>query len=690
MSQNKNPLKAKKIGYNFTLHGQTITDNYAWMRSAGWPQKIDEPDILEYLEAENAHYQNYMQSFSEERLELFEELKARIKLTDLSTYVKKDDYYYYHRTEENLDYPIYCRKKGSIEAHEEVILDVNLIAQGQKFTAIGSLAVDPSHNLIAYSVDFEGDETYIIYIYDLAKQELLPDQIPDTCGNIIWHQKEPILFYTPVDKQWRRNKVQYHRLGKKWTQDKVIFEEEDQLFSLSIDQSASKELMFIESGGHDSTEIYYINITNKLDIKPKLITKRQASVQYQVDHDGIYFYKHTNDRAENFYIARCLFGNFSSNDKWEEYIKHDENRYLFSFDITKDYLLLEYKNKGLAELLVHNTTDNSQKHIKFPDVAYTAHIYSTNFPKNDIRILYSSLTRPATTFQYDAVSDTMHTLKTDEIPSGFNPTDYHIERIFAHTDDGVDVPITLAYKKSLFKKTGQNPLYLYGYGSYGIELSASFRNSAISIINRGFVFALAHTRGGDECGQKWYEDAKFLNKKRTFTDFIRVAETLCQEKYTSKGNIIMAGGSAGGMLVGAVMNMRPELFKAAIAHVPFVDVLNTMLDETLPLTPGEFKEWGNPKIQPYFEYIKSYSPYDNVTHQEYPALLVTAGLSDPRVGYWEAAKWVAKLREMRKDNNTLIFKTNMNFGHAGASGRFDYLLEIAEDLVFIIDQFKKQ
>lgn len=689
MFQNNNSLKAKKTAHHFTLHGQTITDNYAWMRSAGWPQKVDEPDILEYLEAENANYQNYMQNFSVERLELFEELKARIKLTDQSTYVKKDDYYYYHRTEENLDYPIYCRKKGSVEAQEEIILDVNVIAHGQKFTAIGALSINPSHNLLAYSVDYEGDETYIIYVYDLVKQELLSDQIPDTCGNIIWHQKEPIFFYTPVDQQWRRNKVLYHQLGKNLSQDKVIFEEMDQLFSLSIDQSASKELMLIESGGHDSTEIYYINIASKLDIKPKLITKRQPSVQYQVDHDGIYFYKHTNDKAENFYIARCLFDNFTPDKKWEEYIKQDKTRYLFSFDITKDYLLLQYKNQGLTELSVYDKINNCHKHISFPDVAYTAQIYSTHFLHNDIRILYSSLTRPATTFQYDPISDTMHTLKTDSIPSGFNPTDYHIERIFAHTDDGVDVPITLAYKKRLFKTTGQNPLYLYGYGSYGIELSASFRNSAVSIMNRGIVFALAHTRGGDECGQKWYEDAKFLNKKRTFTDFIKVAEILCEKQYTSKGQIIMAGGSAGGMLVGAVMNMRPELFKAVIAHVPFVDVLNTMLDETLPLTPGEFKEWGNPKIKDYFEYIKSYSPYDNVTAQEYPALLVTAGLSDPRVGYWEAAKWVAKLRDMRTNNNTLIFKTNMSFGHAGASGRFDYLLEIAEDLVFVIDQFKK-
>ncbi|MCP5369295.1 MAG: S9 family peptidase [Rickettsiaceae bacterium] len=684
------PPKAKKIPYSFNVNGHTINDDYAWLRSASWPQKIDEQDIIEYLEEENAYYQNYMQSFDDERLKLFEELKSRIQLTDQSTYVKKDEYYYYNRTEEHLDYPIYCRKKGSIDAKEEIILDLNIIAEGEKFTAIGSLAPNPSHNLLAYSVDLEGDETYIIYIYDLVNQQLLSDRIPDTCGNIIWHQTEPILFYTPVDKQWRHNKVKYHKLGNKWQKDKIIFDETDPLFAVNIQESASKEIIFIESKGHDSTEIYYINIAKKLDTRPKLITQRRASVQYQIEHDGTYFYKRTNDKAKNFHIVKCLSDNFSPRNQWEICIDHDETKYLFSFDITKNYLLLKYKNNGIPELIVHDKLGNKQKPISFPEVAYTAHIYSTNFLENDIRITYSSLSRPATTFQYDPNDGKLHVMKSQKIPLGFKSDDYQVERIFADTEDEVQVPITLIYKKSLFKKDGKNPLYLYGYGAYGIAVSASFRNSTISMVDRGFVFAIAHIRGGDELGQSWYEDAKFLNKKRTFTDFIRAAEVLCTQQYTSQGNIIIAGGSAGGMLVGAVMNMRPELFKAVIAHVPFVDVLNTMLDDTLPLTPGEFKEWGNPKMQGYFEYIKSYSPYDNVTQQNYPALLVTAGLADPRVGYWEAAKWVAKLRELKKDDNTLIFKTNMKFGHAGASRRFDYLLEIAEDLVFIFHQFESK
>ncbi|MBA2629298.1 MAG: S9 family peptidase, partial [Rickettsiaceae bacterium] len=378
---------------------------------------------------------------------------------------------------------------------------------------------------------------------------------------------------------------------------------------------------------------------------------------------------------------------YSATKPWSTYIAEKKDKYLSSFDLTQNYLLMNYKVKGLAELVARNLNNETQQVLNFPENTYTAGIYSTNFKENDIRINYSSLARPDTVYSYDFNSNKLSTLKVQEIPSGFDPEEYATERVFVKTD-GVEVPVSLFYKKSLFKGDGSNPLYLYGYGSYGLSIAPSFRSSAVSLVNRGFIYAIAHIRGGDDLGHDWYEDAKFLNKKRTFSDFIAVTEELINLNYTSKGNIVIVGGSAGGMLVGNVINQRPELFKAVIAHVPFVDVLNTMLDENLPLTPGEYKEWGNPKEKDYFEYMKSYSPYDNVSKQNYPSLFVSAGLSDPRVGYWEAAKWVARLRDRKLGDNVIIFKTNMSFGHSGASGRFDYLKEAAEDLVFITKIFK--
>lgn len=368
---------------------------------------------------------------------------------------------------------------------------------------------------------------------------------------------------------------------------------------------------------------------------------------------------------------------------WENYIA-ESKQYLAGYDVSNDYLTLNYRDCGLPVIKVKHFDSGLEKHIKFPDQSFSASGSVANFVENDLRIAYSSLARPATAFSYDFANNKLSILKTQKIPSGFNPDEYMVERVLATSSDGTEVPISLLYKKSLFKKDGSNRLYLYGYGSYGIAVPPTFRNTAISLVNRGFVYAIAHIRGGDDLGHDWYEAAKFLTKKRTFEDFIASAEYLIAQQYTAKGNITICGGSAGGLLIGAVLNEKPELFKAAIAHVPFVDMLNTMLDESLPLTPGEFKEWGNPKDKKYFEYILSYSPYENIKSQKYPALMVTAGLSDPRVGYWEAAKWVARLRERKTDSNKIIFKTNMEAGHRGASGRFDYLKEEADDLLFIL------
>ena len=676
---------AKKVNNIHEIHSTKNNDEYAWLRSKGWPDKVSEEEILSYLKAENLYFEQFISPLEEEKNKFFEELKGRIKLADQSTYVKKDDYYYYTRTEEDKDYSIYCRKKGSKEANEEILLDVNKLAENKKYTSIGSFSVSPDHKLLAYSVDYTGGEKYTIKIYDLEAKQYLPDEIENTIGSIVWHENLPGFFYTPTDENWRNDKVLFHKLGDKSESDKLIFHEQDKLYLVGIHKTGSKKYVNISSRGHDCNENYLILMDDENFI-PRLIKPRKDKIFYDIDHNGDYLYIYTNEGAENFRIMRAKIDNFQDVNSWQIFVDEKKQEYLFGCDITANFIILNYKVKGLPAAIIKNLSSGEEKTINFPDDAFTANSYSTNFKEDDIRVDYSSLSRPNTVFEYKFDQNKLNILKIQEIPSGLNSDEYNVERIFVK-NEGVEVPVSLFYKKSLFKKDGTNPLYLYGYGSYGISIPPSFRNSAISLVNRGFVYAIAHIRGGDDLGHQWYEAAKFLNKKRTFNDFIAVSEYLIDQKYTSKGNIVIVGGSAGGMLIGNVINEKPEFYKAAIAHVPFVDVLNTMLDDSLPLTPHEFKEWGNPQEKEYFEYIKSYSPYDNVKAQNYPHLFVTAGLSDPRVGYWEAAKWVARLRSLKTDNNLLLLKTNMSFGHSGASGRFDYLKEAAEDLVFIMNVF---
>lgn len=680
------PPIAAKVPYKFKIHNEEIQDEYNWLRGQAWPEKVIEKEILDYLDEENKYFESFIAPLKEQKKYIFEELKGRIKLEDQSTYIKKDNYYYYTRIEKDKDYEIYCRKEGTTNVTEEILLNVNKLAKGKKFIKICSFSISPDHKIMAYSVDDTGGEKYIIKVFDLETRQYLSDEISNTIGPIVWNEDNLGFFYTPTDQNWRFDKVKYHTIGTDPLMDKLVFQENNQLYSVSVSKSSSKNYIFINVSGYDNNEFYYIKM-NDIILTPHLIKAKAEGVIYSIDHNGEYFYMHTNEQVKNFYLLRVKSQAYEINKPWEIFVTEDKNKYLSSFDLSQRYLLLNYKAAGLPISVVIELATKTAKTIKFPDQAFTASIYSTNFEENDIRIDYSSLSRPATTYQYHFENETLFVLKTQEIPSEFNPKEYNIERIFAETD-GVKVPISLLYKKSLFKKDGTNPLYLYGYGSYGINIPPSFRNMAISLVNRGFIYAIAHIRGGDDLGHDWYEAAKFLTKKRTFDDFIACAESFVQKKYTSKGNIVIAGGSAGGMLIGNVINQRPELYKAAIAHVPFVDVLNTMLDENLPLTPQEFKEWGNPKDKKYFDYIRSYCPYSNVKKQSYPYLFITAGLTDPRVGYWEAAKWVAKLRANKTDNNLLIYKTNMNFGHQGASGRFDYLKEVAEDLVFIINLFK--
>ncbi len=673
-------MSIKKIPHKISLHGHELIDNYHWMRDVKWPQ-VEDKDILEYLSKENELAGEFFQQHAMDKDKIFNEIKGRIKLQDQSTYVKDGDFFYYDKIAADENYRVYCRKKFSKNTKEEIILDVNKLAKGQKFTSLGSISVSPDDKLVAFSIDHDGDERYKLKILNLATREYLNDEISDVIGSIIWHERLNGFFYNKLDVNWRHNKVFFHLLGTDASQDKLIYHEQDNKFNSNVGKSSSRKFIFISSSSANCNESYFIKMDDD-DLTLHLIESRKEEIFYDLDHNKEYFYISTNDTGDNFRIVRTKIET-TQKEYWEEYIALDLERYLESFDITDKYLILNYKHLGIVKPEVIELESGNKKIINFKDPVYEAGAYSTNFEENDIRLSYSSLAQPNIIYQYDFNNESLDLLKEQEIPSGFDSSLYQVERLWVDSED-VKVPVTILYKKATFNKDGINPLYLYGYGSYGISVSSSFRPSIFSLVDRGVVFAIAHIRGGEELGHSWHKQAKFLNKMRTFEDFIAVTESLISKKYSSAGNIVIAGGSAGGMLMGAVVNKKPNLYKAAILHVPFVDVLNTMLDESLPLTPGEYKEWGNPGEKEFFEYMLKYSPYENVTAQNYPNLFVTAGLSDPRVGYWEAAKFVAKLRELKTDNNMLILKTNMDFGHSGASGRFDYLKEIAEDYVFIL------
>ena len=683
--------KATKIDHETKVGDATLRDDYAWMRDKNWPKEVKEEVILTHLQDENKYTESFFKSTSEMQNGLYNEIKGRIKLTDQSAYVKVDNYYYYTRTEEDKGYPIYCRRFGSLEAPEEIILDANKIAEGKKFAKVSEVSVDPTHSKLVYNVDFSGDEKYTIQVINLENGEHLPDKIDNvckienTCGDIVWSKNSLGFFYTPVNADSRTDAVFYHVLGTDSNNDKKIFEEKNPEYDVGIYESNSRDYLFISVSGHSDSEQYVLDLSSD-DLKTQIVQARKAGVKYFTEHNGDYLYMMTNDAGQNFRITRA---ELKALDSWSEYIPLDKEKPLDDFDITNNFLILNYKSKGLPFIKVLHLKDGSAQVVAFQDESYSAKGYSTNFVEDDLRADYSSLARPKTTYTYDFVKNKTTILKETEIPTGHHPADYEVRRIWAN-NNGVKVPVSLVYKKSLFKHDGTNPLYLYGYGSYGITVEPAFKQSILSLVDRGFVYAIAHVRGGDDMGYSWYLDAKFLKKKNTFEDFIACTEELIKEKYTSKGNIVIMGGSAGGMLIGAALNMHPDLYKAAVAHVPFVDVLNTMLDETLPLTPGEYNEWGNPKEKDYFEYIKSYSPYDNVSEQAYPAIFATVGISDPRVGYWEAAKWIAKLRSVKTDENVALLKTNLDAGHQGASDRFEYIKEVAEEYAFIMKIFNVQ
>jgi len=668
-----------KIEPNTTIVlGDTLVDNYAWLR-----EKTN-PEVLQYLEDENAYTRAMMKSTKRFQKKLYKEMLNRIKETDESVPVKIDSFYYYNRTVKGRQYPIYCRKQGTLDAKEEILLDQNALAAGQKYCVIGEFKVSPDHNLLAFAVDFNGSEKHLLIFKDLNTGRMLPDTIRDVSYGLEWANDNRTIFYTTLDTILRPDKLWRHQLGQKPGSDVMVYHEPDEMFYLSIAKTRSRAYLLLYLGSQITTEVHYLP-ADQPDGKFRLFSSRVNGIEYSIDHHGDKFYILTNENAINFRLLVTPIAK-PGKDNWREKITHRQDVMLSGIDLFRDHLVVYERENGLEKIRVENLTSGATHYVDFPEPVYTLDgDDNPDFETSILRFRYTSLVTPRSVYDYDLENKTRELKKQDEVLGGYDQIKYASERIFAVAEDGVRVPISLVYKKGMVKSS-TSPLYLYGYGAYGYPSEARFSSIRLSLLDRGFVYAIAHVRGGGEMGRPWYEDGKLLHKRNTFTDFNACAETLINEKYTSPDKLVINGGSAGGLLMGAVVNMRPDLFKVVVAEVPFVDLINTMLDRSIPLTVIEWEEWGNPNTDKYYAYMKSYSPYDNVGRKDYPHMLITTGLNDPRVAYWEPAKWTAKLRVMKTDNNTLLLKTDLGKGHFSASGRYDYLKEVAFEYAFIFDK----
>jgi oligopeptidase B len=671
----KPPLAPAKANVK-EVHGTPLIDDYAWL------QDKNNPDVINYLKAENAYAEEVMQDHKDLENRLFEEMKGRILPAEQSAPVKIDDYFYYHRTEAEKDYQIYCRKKFSMDAPEEVLLDCNHLAEGHEYFSLGVFEVSPNHQILAYAIDTDGSEKYQLFFKNLEDDTLMVDLQDQIADSAAWAMDNETLFYVVHDVSMRPYKVLRHRLGTRPEDDAEVFTENDDRFFVSVERSKNDSFLLIETGSKITTEVRYLDAREPEGIF-RIFHMREDHHEYEIYPHTECFYIRTNWQAENFRLMKAPLKSTPKED-WEEVIPHETEVKLEGLDEFQQYLAIYERRQGLRQIRIMSLTDDNSHFIKYDEPAY--YVFGTSNPDfytRTVRFGYTSLTRPLTIYDYHIPSREKTIVKEKEIPNGHDPNNYVAERIEATAEDGVKVPISLVYKKSM-KRDGQNPLYLYGYGSYGINTEPYFSTNRLSLINRGFIFAMAHIRGGADLGEPWYKAGKLQNKQNTFYDFIACAKHLIAEGYTSTEHLCAMGGSAGGLLIGAVINARPELFKAVVAKVPFVDVLNTMLDPNLPLTVTEYEEWGNPQEKEFFDYIRSYSPYDNVKPKAYPNMLVTAGINDPRVSYWEPAKWTARLRTAKKDKNLLLLKTNMGAGHGGASGRYEYLREIAFEYAFLM------
>lgn len=671
--------EVKKIPKELTIHGQTRIDNYFWLNER------ENPEVIKYLKDENAYTKSVMQPTEELQARLFEEMKSRIKETDESVPYEKNGYFYYTRYEEGKEYPIYCRKKGSLDSQEEIMLDVNQMAEGFDYFQIGGLSVSPDNRFLAYGVDTVSRRKYTVYIKNMETGEMLSEAIANTGGGATWANDNKTLFYELKDDQTLREyKIFRHELGADSKKDKEVYYEKDETFNTFVYKSKSDKFIIIGSSSTMSDEYRVLDADNPSG-EFKVIQPRERGLEYSISHFGDYFYIRTNLNATNFKLVKTPVKK-TTKENWIDVIPHRDLVYLENIEIFRKYLVVEERIDGLTKMRIINWKDNSEHSLDFGEETYMAYISTNpNFDSEYLRYGYTSLTTPSSTIDYNMTTHEKIVKKEQEVIGDFDKNNYEAKRIFATADDGTRIPMSIVYRKGI-KLDGSNPTLIYGYGSYGATMDPYFSTVRLSLLDRGFVYALAHIRGGQYMGRQWYEDGKLLKKMNTFTDFNSCAEFLIDQGYTSNQKLFAMGGSAGGLLMGAIINLKPELYKGVIAQVPFVDVVTTMLDESIPLTTGEFDEWGNPKDSVYYEYMLSYSPYDQVKAQDYPAMLVTTGLYDSQVQYWEPAKWVAKLRDMKTDDHVLLLYTDMETGHGGASGRFEALKEYALEYAFIFQQ----
>ena len=670
-----NPPKAQKIPVTLSTAGHERVDNYFWLNER------DNPQVTAYLEAENAYTKSVMNDTEDFQKRLFTEITSRIKQDDQSVPYLKNGYFYYTRYEQNGEYPLYCRRKGTMNATEEVMLNGNAMANGHTYFHIGNYEVSPDNQTLVYCVDTVGRRLYTTMFKDLKTGWQTDVVISGTTDYLAWADDNRTIFYTLKNPETLRSeKLMAHAMGNAQP-DRLVFYEEDETYELEVYRSKSDRMIIMMAESNTSTEYRFLDVANPAGAF-RMVQPREKGLEYQLAHYQDKFYIATNYHAKNFRLMETTVGQ-PSKEYWKEVIPHRNDVLIEEIEVFKDFMVIAERKNGLTQLRIRPMNGSEEHYLDFGEEVYTAYIsYNPAFDTDYLRFSYSSLTTPNSTFDYNMRIREKMLLKQQEIVGGFNPDEYIAKRLYAPARDGKQIPISLVYRKDTHPDE-HTPLLLYGYGSYGYTIDPTFSVARISLLDRGFVFAIAHIRGGQTLGREWYDDGKLLNKRNTFTDFIACAEYLIVEKYTDTGHLCAMGGSAGGLLMGTVVNMRPNLFKAVIAQVPFVDVVTTMSDKSIPLTAGEYDEWGNPDDETYYGYIMSYSPYENVTAQTYPNMLVTAGLHDSQVQYWEPAKWVAKLRELKTGDNLLLLHTNMDAGHGGASGRFEQYRETALEYAFL-------
>lgn len=674
--KNMKPPIAEKIPQELTIHNNSRIDNYYWLNERG-SEKVEN-----YLNAENDYTEKVLSDVKDLEKSLYDEIVGRIKQTDMSVPYKDNGYYYYTRYEKGKEYPVFCRKKENLEADEEIVLNVNELAKDHKFYQVSGYSVSPDNKFIAYGVDTLSRRIYTIHFKNLETGETLEETIENTTGGATWGNDNKTLFYSVKDEQTLRPFLIYrYQLGT-GNDAELVYKENDETFNAFVYKSRSKKYIIIGSSSTLSDEYQILSADTPLE-DFKIFQPRVKGLEYTIGHFDDKFYIKTNLDAKNFRLMETPESN-TEKENWKEIIPHRTDVFLEGFLVFKNYLVIEERIQGINKIRIILNNTKEEHHIEFGEEAYTAWTsINPEFETEILRIGFTSLKMPTSTYDYNMSSRELELLKRQEVVGGYEPEDYVSQRLYVTARDGEQVPVSLVYKKGT-KLDGTSPLLLYAYGSYGHTIDPYFSSTRLSLLDRGFIYALAHVRGGQVLGREWYENGKLLNKKNTFNDFIDCSKYLIEEKYTSANGLFAMGGSAGGLLMGAIVNMNPELYKGVVAAVPFVDVVTTMLDETIPLTTGEYDEWGNPNEKEFYDYMLSYSPYDNVEAKDYPNMLVTAGYHDSQVQYWEPAKWVAKLRELKTDNNILLLETNMDAGHSGASGRFRRYKETALEYAFIL------